>query len=199
MFEWMAMPDQNLNPVGCLGRALTFLGIVWIGIVVLVSIGVVSDGAVGGGFLAGIGGSIIPGILLLAAGRGLRRRAKMMEGQPGPVPVAQPPLPEKRVPTSRSEPTATTGPTVMTPPRLPSSEPSAPAPQAKPAPRPPDPVLPARRDVTRRLEEVIPPRDDDLADKANQTLPIDFKPPPPKTSQELIEEARRKWGRSKPR
>ena len=193
------MPDQNLNPMGCLGRALTFLGIVWIGIVILVSIGVVSDGAVGGGFLAGIGGSIIPGLLLLAAGRGLRRRAKMMEGQPGPVPVAQPPVPEKRVPTSRSEPGTATGPTVKTPPLLPSSEPF-PAPQAKPAPRPPEPALPARRDVTRRLEDVIPPLDDDLADKANQSPPIDFKPPPPKTSQELIEEARKKWGRrDKPR
>jgi hypothetical protein len=192
------MDDRNLNPVGCLGRALTFLGIVWIGIIILGSIGLLSELGMTGDFLAGIGGSIIPGLLLLAAGRGLRRRAKTMEGQPGPV-IAPPQGsdPGKRVATSRTEPTTSTGPaTVLTPPRVPTSEPLAPRPQVKPAPKP---VVPTRRDVTRSLEEALPPLDQDLPEKTLQTSAMDLKPPPPKTSRELVDEARKRWGGDKPR
>jgi len=188
--------------VGCLGRALTILGIVWIGIIVLGGIGLLSDLEMTAGFLAGIGGSIIPGLLLLTAGRALRRRAKTMEPQAGPVPgtTTQPQVPEKRVPTSRSESPTSTGPTTIPnplPPRLPA--PQAPKPPVKPAPVPVEPVPPSRRDVTRRLEEAIPPLDDDPTDSTRQNYPMALEPPPPKTSQELIDEARKKWGRSKPR
>jgi hypothetical protein len=192
------MADRNLNPVGCLGRALTFLGIVWIGIIILGSIGLLSELGMTVDFLAGIGGSIIPGLLLLAAGRGLRRRAKTMEGQPGPV--TAPPQgsdPEKRVPTSRSEPTTSPGSTtVLTPPRLPSPEPLAHKPQVKPAPKP---VAPVRREVTRSLEKTISPLDEDLTDKVLQTPPVELEPPPPKTSRELVDEARKRWGGDKKR
>lgn len=192
------MADRNVNPVGCLGRVLTLLGIVWIGIIILGSIGLFSEFGMTGDFLAGIGGSIIPGLLLLAAGRGLRRRAKTMEGQPDPV-IAPPPGsdPAKRVPTSRSESTTSPGPiTVLTPPRLPSPEPPAPKPQVKPAPKP---VAPIRREAPRSLEEVIPPPDEDLKGKTPQSPPLELKPPPPKTSQELVDEARKRWGGDKKR
>ena len=82
-----AMADQSSNPVGCMGRALTFIGVFWIGIVVLAGLGLFSEFGFARGFLAGIGGSIIPGLFLLAAGRALRRRARAME-EDTPVIVA---------------------------------------------------------------------------------------------------------------
>ncbi|MGH8913000.1 MAG: hypothetical protein ACRDZM_00600, partial [Acidimicrobiia bacterium] len=113
------MADQNPSPMGCLGRLLTFLGVVWIGIVVLASVGALNERQFGGDFLVGISGSIVPAILLIAAGRALRRRAKIAEEVPGPV-TAQPQgtVPGRRVPTMRPEPTPPTGPrTILTPPR----------------------------------------------------------------------------------
>jgi hypothetical protein len=48
--------------------------------------------------------------------------------------------------------------------------------------------------VPRSLEEVIPPLPEDLTGSTQQTSPMEVKPPPPKTSQELVDEARKKWG-----
>ena len=98
------MADQNINPVGCLGRVLTILGTLWLGFLVLAGIGLVSDVGISEGFFAGAFGSAIPGVLLLWAGRALRRRARTMERQIEPVAPAPAPGPtEKRVPTIRIE------------------------------------------------------------------------------------------------
>ncbi|HEX2403515.1 MAG TPA: hypothetical protein VHM29_02350, partial [Acidimicrobiia bacterium] len=79
------MADQNINPVGCLGRVLTILGALWLGFLVLGGIGVLSNVGISEGFFAGAFGSAIPGVLLLWAGRALRRRARTMETQIEPV------------------------------------------------------------------------------------------------------------------
>ena len=160
------MADQNINPVGCLGRVLTVVGTLWLGFIILGGIGVLSDVGVSEGFFAGAFGSAVPGVLLLWAGRALRRRARTMQTQIEPVTPAPVPGPaEKRVPTIRVEPSPV--------------ETSPPPPPVKPAPKPvstfPIPTEP-------------PP--DDLID-----LPPPLVPPEPKTSRQLIDEARKKWGR----
>jgi hypothetical protein len=158
--------DQNINPVGCLGRVLTVLGTLWLGFIILGGIGVLSDVGVSEGFFAGAFGSAIPGVLLLWAGRALRRRARTMEPQTEPVAPAPVPGPtEKRVPTMRVEPLEVEGP--------------PPPPPVKPVPKPVS-TFPIPKD----------PPPEDLID-----LPPPLIPPEPKTSRQLIDEARKKWGR----
>ncbi len=159
------MADQNINPVGCLGRVLTVLGTLWLGFIILGGIGVLSDVGVSEGFFAGAFGSAIPGVLLLWAGRALRRRARTMETQIEPVTPAPVPSPtEKRVPTIRVEPLSVE---------------TLPPPPVRPAPKPASTVP---------IPKEPPP--EDLID-----LPPPLVPPDPKTSRQLIDEARKKWGR----
>ncbi len=162
------MADQNINPVGCLGRVLTILGTLWLGFVVLAGIGVLSDVGISEGFFAGTFGSAIPGVLLLWAGRALRRRARTMEAQIEPVAPAPVPGPtEKRVPTIRIESMQTETPSAPSPP-----PPTIIKPTPKPVPSPTE---------TSAVEPV--------------DLPPPLVPPEPKTSRQLIDEARKKWGR----
>jgi hypothetical protein len=160
--------DQNFNPVGCLGRVLTILGTLWLGFVVLAGLGVLSDVGVSEGFFAGAFGSAIPGVLLLWAGRVLRRRARTMATQietVAPAPVPDPT--EKRVPTIRIESMQTETPPAPSPPPRTIIKPAA-----KPA-------------ATSTEAPAVEPVD----------LPPPLVPPEPKTSRQLIDEARKKWGR----
>ncbi|MET0567094.1 MAG: hypothetical protein ABW021_11685 [Acidimicrobiia bacterium] len=162
------MADQNINAVGCLGRTLTILGTLWLGFLVLGGIGVLSNVGISEGFFAGAFGSAIPGVLLLWAGRALRRRARAMEAQTEPVwPLSEPEPTEKRVPSIRVE----------------SSQTEPPPP---PIPPTPSPIKPVPKPVTSPQE--IPPAD--LFD-----LPPPLEALEPKTSRQLIDEARKKWGR----
>lgn len=169
------MADQNINPVGCLGRMLTILGTLWLGFIVLGGIGVLSEVGISEGFFAGAFGSAIPALLLLWGGRVLRRRARTMETQTEPVSMLPAPDPaEKRVPSIRIESSQTD-----TPPILPGSAPTPPAPSPfRPAPKTAQPVPSSQEN---------PPAD--LVD-----LPPLLEPPEPKTSRQLIDEARKKWG-----
>jgi hypothetical protein len=169
------------NPVGCLGRVLTFLGVIWLAFVVLGSIGLLSEVGIGEGFFVGAVGSAIPAVLLLAAGRALRRRGRTIDEQSRPAPVPMVPASsEKRVPTSRTvQPTE-----VVTPPILLGS----PTPRTQLRPKPPSrPVEPVAG------PEVIP--DVETPSGSTDGLPPIPTPSPPKTSRELIEEARKRWGR----
>ena len=179
------MADQSFNPVGCLGRVLTLLGVIWIGIVVLGSIGLLAEFGLGGGILAWISGTIIPALLLLFAGRALRRRARTMEEQQPALPTTPvPTTPEKKVPTSRpGQPRP-----ILTPPRLPDSPtPQVPAPTREPS-QSLDDVIPAREEKPPSVKPA-PTRPEEKLEPAR---PIEIQT---KTSREMIEEARRKWGR----
>jgi hypothetical protein len=184
-----AMADQSSNPVGCLGRVLTFIGVFWIGVVLLAGLGLFSEFGFARGFLAGIGGSIIPGVFLLAAGRALRRRARAI-GDEAPVIVTPtgPTPPGRRVPSTRTERPET----IVTPPVLP-----GPTPRTPPVPRQQDPLPPPRSTPSRSLEEVIPPPESEPEDAKTKSSPppVGLPATRPKTSRELVEEAKRKWGR----
>jgi type IV secretory pathway VirB10-like protein len=171
------MADQNLNAVGCLGRALTLIGILWAGLVVLGGVGVLSELGMSGAFLAGFGGSLIPALLLLAAGRALRRRATSIKDRTEPQQASTGAQDTgKRVPTIQLEPRPTPVP-------LPAPQPP-PAKPTKPAPRPADPVTQA----------------DPAAETTPDAAPArSTSPARPKTSQELLDEARKRWGGGKKR
>jgi hypothetical protein len=186
------MADQSNNPVGCLGRVLTFIGSFWLVIVVLAGMGLFSEFGLGGEIFAWVGGTIIPALLLLAAGRALRRRARAMEEETTVIIAPTPPgIPGRRVPTTRTEKPQP----VVTPPVLPGRAP----PTSRPVPRQLEPLPPPAPAPapTRSLEEVIPPPMSESPEKK-----LDAAPPPaiepttarPKSSRELVEEARQKWG-----
>jgi hypothetical protein len=198
------MADQNVNAVGCLGRVLTFFGVVWIAIIVLGGMGLLSDSGFSGEFLAGFGGSIIPGLLLLGAGRALRRRAAAMDDQSASTPTPDQLHTEgSRVPSIRLEPTPAPPrpptpitfplpPTESTPPK-----PSAPKPPAKP--RPVDPIVETRRDVAKSIESALSGLEEASEEPTRESTPFGVEPGRHKTSQELVDEARRRWGVDRPR
>lgn len=192
------MADQNANLVRLLGRVLTTVGLLWAALIVLAGMGILSELGMSGAFLAGLGGSIIPPILLLAAGRALRRRARSMEGQAG-----IPPVPSgtgdsgKRVPTSRVEPTTTPTPVLFPAPG--SSPPKTPP---KTPPKPAGPVTPSGREGPSGIEEVIAElKGEPPVETKGSTPPAKMpaRSTRSKTSQELVDEARKKWGGDKKR
>jgi hypothetical protein len=185
------MADRNatIDAAGCLARVLTTLGIIWIGFVILGGLGILSEAGWSGGFLAGLGGSILPGLMLLVAGRAVKRRAVTLGGEsPGGGGSVTPPIiPGRRVPPS------TPVPAQKTPIPFPVVERPSPKPVATPSPPPPEPVEETRSDVMRRLEETFSPPEGD-SDVAPSGTAEPGATPARKTSQEMIEEARRKWG-----
>ncbi len=187
------MAEQSINPVGCLGRLLTFLGVVWIGVVVLGSIGLLAEFGLSGGILAWISGTIIPALLLLVAGRALRRRARTIDERSAPIPTSPTPTTTpRRVATSRpGQPRP-----ILTPPRIPETSTTSTPPGTTPRPVEPGAPRPSPPPA-RSLEEVIPPPEEKPGPADPQATPPQEEPAParPKTSQELVEEARKQWGR----
>jgi hypothetical protein len=194
------MAEQNVNPLAVLGRLLTFFGVVWFGIVVLGGIGLLSELGMSGDFLAGVGGSVIPALILITAGRALRRRARATEDRRSPTPV---PVPgeatrsEKRVPTSRSQPSPTP---VLTPPHLPETTP-APTPPVRsptpssPVPRQVDPLPPPSAASVQEPKSPAPEpkKSPSIAAQVGQVKQAGRA----KTSKEMVEEAHKKWGRGR--
>ena len=205
------MADQNVNAVGCLGRVLTFFGVVWIAIIVLGGMGLLSDAGFSGEFLAGFGGSIIPGLLLLGAGRALRRRGAAMDDQSASTPTPDQLHSEgSRVPSIRLEPTPAPPrsptpttipmpPTESTPPSRSLPRPSAPKPPA-PKPGPVDPMVKTRGDVAKSIESALSGLEEASDEPAREeSAPFGVEPGRHKTSPELVDEARRRWGVDRPR
>lgn len=167
----MAEQNATVDAAGCLGRVLTAVGTVWAVIAILASVGILNRFGLGSGFIATAAASLFPAFLLLAAGRALRRRSRVTRvDQPAPTRTGS-----KRVPSSRQTP-AQQAPIPAPAPPKPAA---APAPRAKPAgidipePTPPDTATPSEASA-----DQLP------------AVPIGH----PKTSEELIEEARKRWG-----
>jgi hypothetical protein len=149
------MADRRIEPAGCLGRALTLLGVIWLAAVVFAGVAGLRDEA---GTLSALIGSTVPAFILIAVGRVLSRRAAERREQPTlPQPTTPPTEPRVTSPAA--------------PPPQPSQVIPKPA-KSTPAPAPQPDALP----------ELAPPS----------------APSPPKTSQEMIEEARRRWGSRPP-
>jgi hypothetical protein len=187
------MTERNVtvDAAGCLGRALTVIGMIWIGFVVLGGIGLFSELGWSGGFAAGLGGSIVPGLFLIFAGRALRRRSEARSPSPNAPAGTTPP----RLPGRTTVPTSPR-PAQKAP--IPYKETALPPPTSVPPVTeqvepvilpPPEPVHPAaetRDEKSRRLAEAF----SRLEDAQDQKSPFR-----PKSSQEMIDEAKKRWGR----
>jgi hypothetical protein len=189
----MADQGANMNATGCLGRVLSAIGVIWLILVALAGLGVLSESGWSGGFFAGIGSSLIPGLLFLAAGRAVSRRARSV-AETGPMSqTSTPPIIPAGEGYTTPERPAQRAPILFepAPPPTPTRTPPPPRPAVEKAPEPPGE---SRAEMDRRLEETFT-----QLDRAGKPQPgASADKPRPKTSQELVDEARRKWGSKKP-
>jgi hypothetical protein len=165
------MSDElSTNPAGCLARVLTWIGVAWFLLIILAGMGVLSEFGISGEIIARLGGTLVPALVLIAAGRALRRRARRQEeaeeGELRPDRPSGGPQPDMEAPR----------------PVLISSRETT----------PPEPVEERGR-VARSLEAALAELETGESESP-QPLPIPEPPLPPRTSQEMIDEARRKWG-----
>ena len=163
------MADGEQSSTATLGRILSWIGYLWVVFAVLWGVGVVEAIGISGSVASGIGRSIVPAIILIGIGRVMRKRST--------------------VDPNELRPDVSSG-SVPTPPVLPGDTPvfsysPPPAPNSKPPPRPAAPPKPA---VEPALEMVA--STESRVDQGDGAVPLTK----PKTSQELIDEARRRWG-----
>jgi len=167
------MADREQSPAATLGAALSWIGYVWFVFAVLWGLGAIQALGVSGPIASGIGTTIFPAIVMIGVGRAIRRRARPAEDSIRPD-VAAP---------------------IRIPPILPRTDTSyeLPRPTVPTAPKPPRPVTAPRKVADKPMgvaaaqesgEETTPPGLESVTKPAGR----------PKTSQELIEEARRRWG-----
>lgn len=167
------MTERESNPSAALGTILSWIGFLWFGFAVAQGMGVLDALGLSGSAFSNIGSTVFPAIILIGVGRALRRRALASEEIIRPdvsqVPGATPPIiPETRPRYDPPRPTTPVAP--------------------KPAPRP---AAPPKAVVVEPVEPMLP---DDQAVRSAPGQGSGSTPRPPKTSQELIEEARRRWG-----
>ena len=167
------MADPEQSPAATLGRVLSWIGYVWFVFAVLWGLGAIQALGVSGPIARGIGTTIFPAIVMIGVGRAIRRRARPAEDSIRPD-VAAP---------------------IRTPPILPRTGAGyeLPRPTVPTAPKPPRPVTAPKKAADKPMEVAA------AQESGENTTPSELesvaKPAGrPKTSQELIEEARRRWG-----
>lgn len=182
-----------------MGRALTWIGAAWMALIVLGIGGMLSEGGALGEVGDFIAGGFVPALVLLGAGRAIKNRAGAGKGGKGSGEVVLGTPPQAKKEKAKSAPT---------PPILPgqSPQPVQKPPEPKPVQKKPEPKPKERPVPSRTLEEVLAEQgldlDEEPTESARQpTVPHEYEKTmpssvehPPKTSQEMIEEARRKWG-----
>ncbi|MGC2240795.1 MAG: hypothetical protein WA726_08150 [Acidimicrobiia bacterium] len=185
------------NAIGCFGQALSLIGFAWAGLVVLGGLGILEGLGMSPALVAGLAGSIIPAFLFIAVGRAIRSRSRRETRRASPTGASTPgPV--------RADPSGRRPNLPATPPILPGRiEPRPVVPPANPAPAP-RPTMrsepsPKRPVVTAQTDETPAPRpthEPDFRVEYPSTTPRSTTPgmARPKTSQEMIEEARKKWG-----
>ena len=166
------MTDPEQSPSATLGRILSGIGYLWFLFAVMWGLGLIEALGVSGPVASNVGGTIFPAIILIALGRILRRRAQAGEESIRPD-VSRAPVP-------------------LTPPILPGSEPrfDVPPPVLPPTPRP----KPRTSTPPKTVVEPVEVAPAGVPSHGPRTQDLDPTPGPPKTSQERIEEARRRWG-----
>lgn len=168
--------ERNVKLAGLLGRLLTWIGFVWVSLIVLGGMGILNPGGPLGDFIARfLTGGILPAFVLLAAGRALRRRSRKRVEE-----LEQPDESLDRPPATRAEPPAP-APVKASPAPAP-PKPPQPRPETKPAPKSLEEALFKVEDRSSMAPEHV------VDDPAGLDLHA-----APKTSQEMIDEARRKF------
>lgn len=169
-----AMADGEQSSTATLGRILSWIGYLWLVFAVLWGLGIAEAVGLSGSFASSIGRSVFPAIILIGVGRVMRKRSEADPNQPQPD-VSRPPAPTPPIlPEDR--------PVVSYPAPSPPAPP-APKPSARPAPQAKQPAVPSAESMANGVQS-------DEQPPADAGLPL----PNHKSSQELIDEARRRWG-----
>ena len=171
------MTDQpSTNPSGRLGSVLSAVGFAWLLLSILAGMDVLSEIGLPTELIAGLRGNILPAVVLIVAGRSMRKRARRRVEKEEPKPARPAQRPQQRP-----------QPPPLPRPKAPRTEPAA---HREPSPK----ATAQRRDVV-SLEEALAELESD-AEPAEEPLPPSDsdQPASPKTSEEMLEEARRKWG-----
>jgi hypothetical protein len=165
------MADGEQSSTATLGRILSWIGYLWVVFAVLWGMGAVEALGISGSLASSIGRSVFPAIVLIGVGRVMRKRPRVDPNdiQPDVAPVLGP-----------------------TPPILRGNEPLPyfPPPIVQPVPKPPPhPAAPPKQVTT-------PPESVTKVEPRAEPMPQSDGVPPlhHKTSQELIDEARQRWG-----
>jgi hypothetical protein len=166
----MAEPVQ-VSGLGCLGRLLSFFGYAWVALTLFGGFAALEEFGINPGALGSIGGSIIPGFVLIAAGRALKKRGKVVQEKS----ESEAGSPQEPVPDQARPPVAKT-------PRPPDARPKKSAPVEPP-------TAPSRS-----LEEVVGEMESNSDSQDIPVISAEALEGTPKTSAEMIEEARHKWG-----
>jgi hypothetical protein len=165
------MADGEQSSTATLGRILSWIGYLWLVFSVLWGLGVAEAIGISGSFASTIGRSVFPAIILIGVGRVMRKRSQPAPDQPQPdvsPPLGPMPpiLPDERPVLSYSPPT-----------------PPAPKPSPRPTPQPVKPVVAPSESMTNAGQSAEPSSVDAVAPS-----------PKPRSSQEMIDEARQRWG-----
>ncbi len=164
------MADGEQSSTATLGRILSWIGYLWVLFAVLWGLGVVEAIGISGSVASSIGTSIVPAIILIGVGRVMMKRSKV---DPNEI-----------------RPDVASG-SVPTPPILPGDTPVlsySPPPPSNPRP-PQRPTAPPKPAVEPVMVEPVA-TNESSGDSGEGGVPL----PKPKTSQELIDEARKRWG-----
>lgn len=183
------MPEERGAAARIIGTILSIIGYLWLAFAVLTWVGAANLLGMSGGLAAGMGSFAVPAIVLIAAGRAIRRRAA-----PGPEPAL----------TTAPPPVVASPPSTWYQPAPPAPAPAPPAPgPAAPVPPPPAPA-PAPRLTEAPAPVPVPAAGSDptspepMADPSAtryEELPLEWVKP--RTSGEMVAEARKRWS-SKP-
>jgi hypothetical protein len=197
---------------GRLGRVLSVVGTVWVGVSVLSAMGLFTALGLGGVLPAGLVSSIWPAFILIAVGRGISRQSRAAKPdstsrtpQPGttltppilrdPQTAAPPPYSPAPPPYSPPPPPYSPPPPPYSPaPSLPKSAALPPRPAAPPRPTNIEPSSPSTREPARDdFPETLEPMPSTSLSPDPLDMPDSL--PRAKTSKELIEEAKRNLSR----
>jgi len=167
----VVMADGDQSSTASLGKILSWIGYLWVAFALLWGLGVLEAIGISGSIASGIGRSVVPAIILIGVGRVMRKRSQADPNQPQPdvtrPPEATPPILSDDRPVFSYPPPA----------------PPAPRPSDRPAPQAKQPAVPPAESMTTSAESEEPPPSD-------PGVPA----PKHKTSQQLIDEARQRWG-----
>lgn len=163
------MAESDQSPTATLGRVTSWIGYLWFLFAVLWGMGAIQALGVTGSVASFVGRTVLPAIVLIGVGRVLRKRARVDE--------------DVIVPDTSSEP-------LRTPPVLPRPDPTPLV--VRPVPKPPPrPAAPPKKLVDEPVGVVT---ETESGDETSPVRELESPSGRHKTSQEMIEEARQRWG-----
>ena len=187
------MADNSApNGLRIVGTIIMVIGYAWLAMFFFGGFALLREFGFDSGRLGTFGTSIIPAFILIAVGRGIRRRGRVDE--PELSPTDSRPATSQRSRSSRAEPVSDAMPETLEPDRARQASKQQPVARPKPETRR---LQTERTTVARTLEEALAEMEGSEARDESVAPGKSHDPtahPGPKTSEEMIADARKRWG-----